>query len=59
MNEAALVAGNNPELEAVRAAQASKGRKIPATLQDTALQRALDAITTITLFEQKPGRPGR
>jgi hypothetical protein len=59
MNEASLVAGTNPELEAFRAAQANRAKKIPSTLRDAVLQRALDAITTITLFEQKPGKPGK
>jgi hypothetical protein len=59
MNEASLVAGTNPEFEAARAAQANKGKKVPPTLRDTAVQRALDAITTIALFEQKPGKPTR
>jgi hypothetical protein len=52
MNEAALVAGTNPELDAFRAAQANKGKKTPPTLRDAVLQRALDAITTIALFEK-------
>jgi hypothetical protein len=59
MNEAALVAGTNPELEAARTAQGSKPRNSPSALRDVVLQRALDAITTISLFEQKPGRSSR
>jgi len=59
MNEAALVSGSNPELEAVRAAQAAKVKKSPSTLRDVVLQRALDAITTISLFEQKAGKPSK
>ncbi len=52
MNEAALVAGQNPELDAARARQG----KLPVpVLRDTVLQRALDAITTIALFE-KPAK---
>jgi hypothetical protein len=54
MNEAALVAGTNPEMEAARA---NRGKRSEAALRDAALQRAIDAITTITLFERKP--PGR
>jgi hypothetical protein len=46
-------------LEAFRAAQASKAKKNSSTARDAVLQRALDAITTITLFEQKPGKPGK
>jgi hypothetical protein len=56
LNEASLVAGQNPELDAARARQG----KLPVpVLRDTALQRALDSITTITLFEKKPGKPAR
>jgi hypothetical protein len=51
INEAALVAGTNPELDAYRA---SRGKKAETPLRDTVLQRALDAITTIALFEKKP-----
>lgn len=55
LNEAALVAGQNPELDAARARQG----KLPVpTLRDTVLQRALDAITTIALFE-KPAKSAR
>lgn len=54
LNEAALVAGTNPELDAARARQ---GKLSVPILRDTALQRALDAITTIALFEKpKSGR---
>lgn len=44
MNEAALIAGTNPEITADRTSQ--NGQKI----QDTALQRAMDLITAIRLF---------
>ncbi len=53
MNEAALVAKRNPELDAMQAAQANKGEKPKAPLRDVALQRALDFITTIGLYEKK------
>jgi len=59
MNEAALIAGTNPELEAARIAASSRGKRPEPPLRDVALQRALDAITTIALFEQKPPRTGR
>ena len=55
MNEAALVAGNNPELDAIQAAQKTKGEKPKAPLRDTALQRAVDFITTIAIYEKKVG----
>ena len=54
MNEAALVAKRNPELDAMQAAQANKGERPKAPLRDVALQRALDFITTISLYEKKP-----
>ncbi len=57
MNEAALVAGNNPELDAIQAAQKTKGEKPKAPLRDTVLQRAVDFITTIAIYEKKaPGK---
>lgn len=55
MNEAALVAGTNPELDAVQAAQKAKGEKPKAPLRDAVLQRAVDFITTIAIYERKPG----
>jgi Peptidase family S41 len=55
MNEAALVAGTNPELDAIQSAQKTKGEKPKAPLRDTALQRAVDFITTIAIYERKPG----
>lgn len=55
LNEAALVSGQNPELDAARARQG----KLPVPqLRDVVLQRAIDAITTIALFE-KPATPTR
>jgi len=60
MNEAALVAGTNPELEAARIAAANRsGKKLEPPVRDEALQRAMDAITTISLFELKPAKPGK
>ena len=53
MNEAALVAKRNPELDAMQAAQANKGEKPKPPLRDVVLQRALDFITTIGLYENK------
>jgi len=56
LNEAALVAGTNPELDAARQRQG----KLPVpVLRDVVLQRALDAITTIALFEQPAPAKGR
>ncbi len=55
MNEAALVAGTNPELDAIQASQKAKGEKAKAPLRDAVLQRAVDFITTIAIYERKPG----
>lgn len=55
MNEAALVAGTNPELDALQASQKNKGERPKAPLRDAALQRAVDFITTIAIYERKPG----
>ena len=55
MNEAALVAGTNPELDAIQTAQKAKGEKPKPPLRDIVLQRAVDFITTIAIYEKKPG----
>lgn len=55
MNEAALVAGTNPELDAIQAAQMAKGEKTNPVLRDAVLQRAVDFITTVAIYERKPG----
>jgi hypothetical protein len=54
MNEAALVAGTNPELDAVQAAQKNRGERPKPPLRDAVLQRAVDFITTIAIYEKKP-----
>src|SRR5260370_31328758 len=54
MNEAALLAGTNPELEAVEAAQQRPGRapeKPPA--HDPVLQRALDLVTSLQIYQKR------
>ncbi len=51
MNEAALVAGTNPELEAALAAQKNKTER-KLLLRDTVLQRAVDFITTLAIYEK-------
>jgi hypothetical protein len=55
MNEAALVAGTNPELDAIQAAQKAKAEKAKPAVRDAVLQRAVDFITTIAIYERKPG----
>lgn len=54
LNEAALVAGTNPEIDAAQQAQKNKGEKSAAPLRDVVLQRAVDFITTISIYEKKP-----
>lgn len=54
MNEAALVAGTNPELDALQALQKAKGERPKPPLRDAVLQRAVDFITTIAIYEKKP-----
>jgi C-terminal processing protease CtpA/Prc len=54
MNEAALLAGINPEVEAVEAAQQRRGRapeKPPA--QDPVLQRALDVVASLEVYQKR------
>jgi hypothetical protein len=51
-NEAALVAGKNPDLDAYEAANSSRNGK-PQSLKDVTLQRALDFLTTISVFHAK------
>jgi hypothetical protein len=54
MNEAALLAGTNPEVEAAEAAQQRRGRapeKPPA--YDPVLQRALDVVTSLEIYQKR------
>ncbi len=51
-NEAALVAGKNPELDAYEATSTNKNSK-PQTPKDVVLQRAIDFLTTISVFRMK------
>ena len=53
LNEAALISGKNPELEAMEAAQRRGGGPEKATVRDPVLQRALDLVTTITIFQKR------
>jgi len=54
LNEASLVAGTNPDLDAIQAAQKSKAEKAKTQSHDAVLQRAVDFITTISIYEKKP-----
>src|SRR5260370_20275890 len=54
MSEAALWAGTTPELEAVEAAQQGRGggpEKPPA--HDPVLQRALDVVTSLEIYQKR------
>jgi hypothetical protein len=57
MNEAALIAGTNPELDEMQRLSKLKAKgEEPAKLpRDEALQRALDFITTIRVYETRNG----
>jgi hypothetical protein len=54
MNEAALLAGTNPEVEAAEAAQQRRGRTAqqPPT-HDPVLQRALDVVTSLEVYQRR------
>ncbi|HKP93220.1 MAG TPA: S41 family peptidase [Chthoniobacterales bacterium] len=53
LNEAALISGKNPEIEAMETAQRRNRNPEKATVHDVVLQRALDAVTSITIFQKK------
>ena len=56
-NEAALVSGINPELDAARDAQAARRRGEPAPkppMRDFVIQRSLDLATTLITLDPKP-----
>jgi hypothetical protein len=54
MNEAALLAGTNPEVEAAEAAQQRRGRAPEKpTPHDPVLQRALDVITSLEVYQKR------
>lgn len=53
LNEAALISGKNPELEAMEAAQRRKNTPEKSGVHDSVLQRALDLVTSISIFEKK------
>jgi hypothetical protein len=52
LNEAALIAGTNPELDAAEAQRRNRGRdKQPA--RDPVLQRALDLVTSLEIYQKR------
>jgi Peptidase family S41 len=56
LNEAALLNGTNPEIDA---AQAGKRPRVgeASALHDPILQRAVDVVTSIGVYEQQPNSP--
>jgi len=50
LNEAALVANTNPEIEGAAASKADLNRP---TLRDTVLQRAMDLVTAVGFFQKQ------
>jgi len=54
MNEAALLAGTNPEVEAAEAAQQRRGRSPEKpSAHDPVLQRALDVVTSLEVYQKR------
>jgi hypothetical protein len=52
MNEAALMAGRNPELEIPDAQRRGRGNEKSA-LRDAVVQRALDVVTSIGVYQRR------
>jgi C-terminal processing protease CtpA/Prc len=53
LNEAALISGKNPELEAMEATQRRSRNPEKAGVHDSVLQRALDLVTSIGIFQKR------
>jgi hypothetical protein len=53
LNEAALISGKNPELEAMEAAQRRGRGPEKTTVRDPVLQRALDLVTSIAILQNR------
>lgn len=53
MNEAALLAGRNPELEALEAAQRRGRAAEKPQARDPVLQRAVDMVTSLAIYQQR------
>lgn len=58
LNEAALLAGTNPEIEAAQTAQQrrAEGGEKPPALHDAVLQRGVDLVTSIEVYEKQTSR---
>ena len=53
LNEAALLSGRNPELEAMETAQRRGRNAEKAPPRDTVLQRALDVVTSLAIYQPR------
>lgn len=53
LNEAALMAGTNPELDASEAAQRRGGRAPDRVPRDSVLQRAIDLVTSLGVYQKR------
>ncbi|MFL6569634.1 MAG: S41 family peptidase [Chthoniobacterales bacterium] len=54
LNEAALLSGRNPELEAAEAAQRRRSNTPDKpTVRDPVLQRAIDVVTSLAIYQQR------
>jgi hypothetical protein len=52
LNEAALIAGTNPELDIPDAQRRLRAREKPV-LRDSVLQRALDVVTSLEVYQKR------
>ncbi|MEP6810105.1 MAG: S41 family peptidase [Chthoniobacterales bacterium] len=52
LNEAALLAGQNPELDALEATQRRKNAEKPLP-RDVVLQRAIDLVTSLAIYQKR------
>ncbi|HEY1771047.1 MAG TPA: S41 family peptidase [Chthoniobacterales bacterium] len=57
LNEAALLAGTNPEIEAIQESQQRRARGEKPPLHDPVMQRAVDVITSIAVYQHPAGSP--
>jgi hypothetical protein len=53
LNEAALLAGTNPDLDAAEAAQRRGGRAPDRIPRDAVLQRAIDLVTSLAIYQKR------
>jgi hypothetical protein len=53
LNEAALLAGRNPELDAIEASQRRGRNSEKSAPRDVVLQRAVDVVTSLSIYQQR------